>query len=111
MLSQVQRKQIKAFKTEEPCSGEPELLFEEQWLELNDSSVVVKGRLRKNVKFWEKIGASKWILDIISKGYCLPFTSVPKKKFFDNHASAIEQSDFVSMEIKKKTTLILWGFN
>ena len=100
-LSQVQRKQIKTFKTEEPCSDEPELLFEEQWLELNDNSLVVKGRLRKNVKFWQKIGASKWILDILNYGYCLPFISMPKKKFFDNHVSAIKHSGFVSMEIQK----------
>ena len=90
MLSQTQHKQ-----------EEPELTFEEHCVEPINSSVVVKGRLKKHVTFWQKIDASKWILDIISNGYCLPFTSLPSRRFFNNHASTIKHSDFVSEEITK----------
>ena len=65
------------------------------------SPVVVKGRLRANLKFWQDIGASKWIIDIISLGYCLPFVQEPDKKIFNNHASALRDSDFVSKENSK----------
>ena len=65
------------------------------------SPVVVKGRLRANLKFWQDIGASKWIIDIISLGYCLPFVQEPDKNIFKNHASALRDSDFVSKEISK----------
>ena len=38
-------------------------------------SVIVKGRLRVNVSFWEGIGASQFILSVIREGYKIPFYS------------------------------------
>ena len=63
------------------------------------SSVAVKGRLRMDLEFWQSIGASQWIIDILSLGYCLPFVNEPNKKFLKNHASALRNADFVSQEI------------
>jgi hypothetical protein len=57
--------------------------------------------LRENLQFWQDIGASSWVLDIIRCGYCLPFVELPEHKLFDNHASAINNFDFVSGEIDK----------
>ena len=38
-------------------------------------SIIVKGRLRVNVSFWEAIGASQFILSI-SRGYQILFTTL-----------------------------------
>ena len=57
--------------------------------------------MRENLQFWQDIGASSWILNIIRCGYCLPFIEQPEHKLFNNHASAINNSDFVSCEIDK----------
>jgi hypothetical protein len=57
--------------------------------------------LRENLQFWQDIGASSWILNIIRCGYCLPFIEQPEHKLFNNHASAINNSDFVSCEMNK----------
>ena len=42
--------------------------------------VVVKGRLRANLKFWLDIGESKWIIDIILLG-CLLLYKKQIKRF------------------------------
>lgn len=36
------------------------------------SPVIVEGRLRENPKLWQDIGASRWILEVIRYGFCLP---------------------------------------
>ena len=48
----------------------------EDYLE-GSESVIVKGRLRVNVEFWESIGASQFILSIIKEGYKIPFYYTP----------------------------------
>ena len=52
-------------------------LFE---FELTDRSplVNVKGNLRRNLEFWRRIGTSKFILNVIERGYMLPFISLPE---------------------------------
>ena len=56
---------------------------------LEQNSVVkVKGRLRENIAFWRSIGASQWLLNVLCKGYCLPFVDFPVNMFFSNHKSA-----------------------
>ena len=66
------------------------------------ASVVFKGRLRSNITFWQKIGASKWVIDIISSGYCLPFVEEPvSRKFFKNNNSTQLHADFVLEKISK----------
>lgn len=80
-------------------------LFHEQSIIVDNlrehSSVIVKGRLRSNLTFWENIGASSWVLDIIRNGYCLPFLGQPEKKFSNNHSSATNNADFVTKELQK----------
>ena len=59
----------------------------------------VKGRLAENIQFWEKIGASDFILKVIQEGYALPFVEVLEPAEFSNNASARRNSDFVTTEI------------
>ena len=61
----------------------------------------VKGRLREHNAFWEDIGASKWVLDVLRDGYSLPFMSLPQKTFFNNHGSIAEDQEFVCQEVAK----------
>ena len=69
------------------------------------SPVRVKGRLCKNQKFCQDIGASRWILEVICHS-CLPFIEQPERKFVNNFAGARKNVDFVTNEIEK---LILSG--
>ena len=56
----------------------------------------VKGRLRSNFSFWlHTLGANDFILQVIDKGYTIPFITVPQIAFFDNNHSALAHSDFV----------------
>ena len=50
--------------------------------ELNNSHANVKRRLKENVTFWQQIGTSPWILNILREGYSLPFLQLPPKVFF-----------------------------
>ena len=61
----------------------------------------VKGRFTENIQFWEKIGASDFILKVIREGYALPFVEVPESAEFSNNASARRYSDFVTSEISE----------
>lgn len=62
-------------------------------------SIVFKGRLAKNIAFWEKISNSEVVLDIVRHGYRLPFISLPESKFMQNNKSAVDHSDFVESSI------------
>ena len=35
------------------------------------------GRLRRFQQYWRQVTADKWALEVIEKGYALPFTSSP----------------------------------
>ena len=61
----------------------------------------VKGRLAKNIKFWEGITDSLWVSHIIKKGYALLFINEPEPAEFRNNASAHKHSDFVTSEVKE----------
>ena len=52
-------------------------------------SVIVKGRLRVNVSFWETIGASQFILSVIREGYKIPFYYTPTSVHLQNNYSAL----------------------
>lgn len=83
-------------------NSEEELLHELSVHMLDSHSpVVVKGRLGANLTFWENIGASRWVLEIIRNGYCLPFLEQPNPKVFNNHSSTTNNVDFVNKEIEK----------
>ena len=56
----------------------------------------VKGRLKASIEFWRFIGAPKFILDIISDGYKIPFITTPPPVHLKNNGSALEHSDFVN---------------
>lgn len=71
------------------------------FVDVNDSCIVVKGRLRGNIAFWQNISASNWLLRVIREGYCLPFVELPEVKFFQNHKSALCNAEFVYAEISK----------
>lgn len=45
----------------------------------------VRGRLRRHISFWKKIGASQFVLSVRSNGYYLPFVSPPPPHYADNH--------------------------
>ena len=40
-------------------------------------SILVKGRLKQNVKFWNDIGSSDFVIDVIENGYKIPIFFVP----------------------------------
>ena len=61
----------------------------------------VKGRLKERIAFWQSIGASRWVLEVLKDGYCLPFISLPQKAFFRNHCSVVEDEEFVCQEVSK----------
>ena len=58
-------------------------------------SVIVKGRLRANVQFWESIGASHFVLSVIREGYKIPFYYSPTSVFLPNNTSALHNANFV----------------
>ena len=64
--------------------------------EQGQKSIIVKGRLKKHVKFWQDIGASEFILDVINSGYKLPFYSNPPNSFSKNNRSALCEPEFVN---------------
>ena len=61
--------------------------------------VKVKGSLKRNVAFWEHIGASRFIRDTIVDGYKIPFIYTPPAASFGNNRSAIQHSEFVELAI------------
>ena len=65
------------------------------------SQVIVKGRLKANISFWQSIGASKFILDTLSFGYKIPFSREPTSVFLNNNRSALGESDFVESAIQE----------
>ena len=66
----------------------------------------VKGNLKKNLKFWESIGAPNFILKTIENGYKLPFVSFPITIRLKNNKSARLHADFVDEAIRE---LVLSG--
>ena len=63
--------------------------------------VIVKGRLKANISFWQGIGASKFILDTLSFGYKIPFSREPASVILTNNRSALSESDFVESAIQE----------
>lgn len=59
----------------------------------------VKGRLAKNIAFWEKIGANSFVLDTIRNGFVIPFIESPNSMHKSNNRSAVQNSDFVTSAI------------
>ena len=63
------------------------------------SDINVKGRLKQSFDFWENIGTSSFILDVIKYGYKIPLLSQPESIFLNNNKSALDHKEFVSKAI------------
>ena len=61
--------------------------------------VKVKCTLKRNVAFWEHIGASRFIRGTIVDGYKIPFIYTPVAASFGNNRSAIQHSEIVEQAI------------
>ena len=68
------------------------------YLEGSDS-VIVKGRLRVNISYWESIGTSQFILNVIRDGYKIPFYYTPSSVHLLNNKSALHNAKFVASAI------------
>ena len=70
--------------------------------ELSTSSpgVNVKGNLRRNFDFWKRIGTPSFVLNVIERGYLLPFVSFPEPAVFKNKRSFLLHADFVKDAIQ-----------
>jgi hypothetical protein len=64
----------------------------------------VKGRLAKNIKFWEKIGVNNFVLETLRKGYVIPFLENPVKMFKKNNRSAMKNAEFVDQAVHRRLT-------
>ena len=71
----------------------------DDWFNADSFTPKVKGRLKERLDFWKEIGASNWVIKILSQGYALPFTSEPEPSIFRNNFSALHNADFVTKEI------------
>ena len=67
--------------------------------EFGISDINVKGRLKKSVEFQERIGTSKFILDVIKEGYKIVLLHKPEKTFLKNNKSSIKHKHFVDTAI------------
>ncbi|XP_057299732.1 uncharacterized protein LOC130630297 [Hydractinia symbiolongicarpus] len=61
----------------------------------------VKGRLKKNLKYWQTISCNTTILKIIKEGYTIPFFTAPQKQTFSNNQSAITSLEFVNEAVQE----------
>ena len=60
----------------------------------------VKGRLKSLLNFLvEALDASDFVLDMIKRGYRLPFAQYPSQCFLKNNRSALQHPEFVAEAI------------
>ena len=72
--------------------------------ELNslNTSCGVKGRLSAAVDFWKStLNAPEFVVDIITRGYRLPFMRYPPPCFLASNRSAFQHPEFLSQAICK----------
>ena len=53
------------------------------------------------ISFWRSLGASQFILNVISQGYTIPFFELPTPFFKANNASALSNSSLVSQAVNE----------
>ena len=71
-------------------------------LQISNVPVSVKGRLRASLVFWKEVlCASPAVLDVIESGYVLPLMSKPTPFSGSNHASAVQNANFVDESIEQ----------
>ncbi|CAH3199212.1 unnamed protein product, partial [Porites evermanni] len=78
------------------CDSE---LFEFE-LSTSPPCVNVKGNLRRNFEFWKHIRAPSFILNVIERGFLLPFVSFPEPAVFKNNRSSLSHAEFVEEAIQ-----------
>ena len=59
----------------------------------------IVGRLRTCLPVWKEMGASAWVLRVLSEGYRLPFISRPRPAVFSNHQSCATHESFVDKAV------------
>ena len=74
---------------------------ESRFVALVDEDVTPVGRLKDHLTKWVKIDADKYILDVISSGYKIPFKSIPDRVCLNNNKSARDNVKTVCTEIQK----------
>lgn len=67
----------------------------------NSISISVRGRLKKYVAYWQSVGSSQFILDIIELGYKIPFFETPTAYVGKNNLSARKHQSFVNEAISE----------
>ena len=63
--------------------------------------VNVKGKLRRDVELWKCIGTPSFILNVIERGYFLPFVSFPEPVVLKNNRSSLSHAEFVEEAIQE----------
>ena len=66
----------------------------------NNQTLSVKGKVKKNLIFWKSIGTNSKAIEIIDRGYKIPFIDTPRSAHFFNSKSAFEKSEFVDNSIE-----------
>jgi hypothetical protein len=61
----------------------------------------VKGSLKRHSDWWNNNVQNRYILSVINEGYKLPFISQPVPSVLKNNKSAIDNADFVDVEVDK----------
>ena len=60
-----------------------------------DQDIIVRGRLRDNIEFWESIGAYDYVFDVIKFGYKISFYKKSHRQLLNNNRSAFSNTEFV----------------
>ncbi|CAC5415156.1 unnamed protein product [Mytilus coruscus] len=63
-------------------------------------NIHVKGKLQKSLNFWQNIGASNFIFDVIENGYKIPMRNEPDSVILQNNESAFMHEKFVDSAIE-----------
>ena len=66
---------------------------------VKDKTLNIKGSLKRHISFWKTIGTPRFILDVIERGYKLPFDTLPESVHLRNNKSAETHAAFVDEAI------------
>ena len=87
-------KRLRSFRNFTGTVGESDL-FEFALTDHPPLVNVKRGNLRIKLEFWKRIGTSKFILNVIKRGYMLPFLGLPEPAVFRNNGSSLAHAKFV----------------
>ena len=69
------------------------------------TQIPVVGRLKAGLGFYKHIKAPQFVINTIKHGYKLPMLTMPKSFHGLNNKSAVENQEFVRLEIDKKKSV------